>query len=127
MAKDEPGHYTESGTRKYQANGPVTWGKVFRAVAGRDGREGEGIRAALAYAAEHSEAFSRWAEQHPTLWTPARAGGEAKPAKAKPAKAKPAKAKPAKAKAKATKPAKAKAAKPAKAPEQMPLPATEAV
>lgn len=119
MAKQEnPGHYTEAGTQKHQAAGPVAWGKVFRRVAGKDGRQGEGVRAALAYAVHHEEAFLRWAEAHPGLWAPASSAPKAKAAavaKAAP-KAKAPKAKGA-VKAKAPKAApKAKAA-----PEQVEL------
>jgi len=97
MAKNEnPGHYTASATRKYQANGPVAWGQLFRKVAGRDGREGEGIRAALAYAYEHADRFAAWADAHPLVLAGERGKGP--------------------------KPAKAPKAKPAKAPEQTTLP-----
>lgn len=72
MGKSEQAtHYTQHGTRKYQANGPVGWAAVFRRVAGKDGREGEGIRAALAYAAGHEAAFASWAESHISAWAPA--------------------------------------------------------
>ena len=79
---EQPGHVTEAGTRKHQTNGPVEWSKVFRRVAGRDGREGEGIRAALAYAVAHADAFERWAESHPSAWAPASTAGATKAAKA---------------------------------------------
>lgn len=82
MAEKTPGHYTESSTRKYQANGPVSWGATFRKVAGKDGREGEGIRAALAFAVERSDQFQAWAANHPTLWAPASTAPKAPRAKA---------------------------------------------
>lgn len=84
---ESPGHYTAHGTRKFQANGPVAWSKAFKRVAGKDGREGEGIRAALAYAAEHEDAFVRWAESHIAAWQPARTTPPEKPAKAPKSKA----------------------------------------
>lgn len=68
---EQPGHYTEAGTKKHQANGPVAWSKVFQRVAGKEGREGEGVRAALAYAVAHADAFVGWAEKHPDAWAPA--------------------------------------------------------
>jgi hypothetical protein len=57
-----PGHYTESGTRKFQANGPQEWGKTFRAAAKAmgEGREGKGIMMAMAYAVAHDKAFVAW-------------------------------------------------------------------
>ncbi|HEX7947487.1 MAG TPA: hypothetical protein VF495_22675 [Phenylobacterium sp.] len=103
---ESPGHYTAHGTRKFQANGPIEWSKAFKRVAGKDGREGEGIRAALAYAVAHEDAFAKWAESHIAAWSPAGTAPVVKPAKAP--KAKPAKAPKAK-------PAKAPKAKPAKA------------
>ena len=124
MADTTPGHYTESQTRKYQANGPISWGVTFRKVAGRDGREGEGIRAALAFAVEKSDQFQAWAENHPTLWAPASTAPKAPKAKAK---AKAPKAPKAKAKApKAPRAAKAPKAPKAKAPEQTTIAGTEA-
>ncbi len=59
-----PGHYTEKGTRKFQSNGPIDWSSTFKRAAGKDGREGEGIRAALAYAVAHESAFLAWAVKH---------------------------------------------------------------
>jgi hypothetical protein len=54
-------HYTDKGTRKFQCNGPVEWAKAFgKAAAG--GREGEGIRAALAYAIANEAKFLAWAK-----------------------------------------------------------------
>ncbi len=94
-----PGHYTESGTRKYQTNGPIAWSREF-VLAAHGGREGEGINAALAYAIAHRAEFQAWA----TRARKAAAEPESKAAKApKAAKAKAAKA------AKAPKAAKAKA------------------
>ena len=119
MAEKTPGHYTESSTRKYQANGPVSWGATFRKVAGKDGREGEGIRAALAFAVERSDQFQAWAANHPTLWAPASTAPKAPKAKAPKAP----KAKAPKAKAKAPRAPKAKAPK---APEQTTIAGTEA-
>jgi hypothetical protein len=50
----KPDHYTASGTRKYQAQGPVAWSTFFKSLAekigGRGAPEGLGIRACLAYA-----------------------------------------------------------------------------
>lgn len=47
-------HITGAGTRKYQANGPLLWGPIFRrvanAVGGAGAAEGIGIRAVLAMA-----------------------------------------------------------------------------
>lgn len=63
-------HYTDKGTRKFQANGPVEWGKIFKAASKSCGgtREGEGIRLAMAYAAGHEKAFLKWAaEQSPVI------------------------------------------------------------
>ena len=37
--KAAPGHYTDKGTRKFQANGPIEWSKVFQRAAGKDGKE----------------------------------------------------------------------------------------
>jgi len=59
--KGTPGHYTESGTRKFQANGPIDWAATFKAAAG-EGREGEGIRAAMAYAIAHKAQFLAWSK-----------------------------------------------------------------
>lgn len=104
MSKTEnPGHYTESGTRKYQSNGPVAWGTLFRKVAGKDGREGEGIRAALAFAAAHPEKFVAWADANPLVMERQHGAKPARAVKTKPAK--PPKA------------PKVKAAKPPKAPK----------
>lgn len=58
--KGAPGHYTDKGTRKFQANGPIEWSKTFTKAAG-GGREGEGIRSAMAYAIAHEKAFLSWA------------------------------------------------------------------
>lgn len=90
----QPGHFTEHGTRKFQANGPVAWTSAFRAAAGKDQTLGDGIRAALAYAALHRDAFLTWAKGHTDAWerAPSAPVGKRKPApKVKPApKAKPA-------------------------------------
>ena len=64
----QPGHFTEAGTRKFQANGPVEWTAAFRAAAGKDQALGDGIRAALAYAALHREQFVTWAKGHTDAW-----------------------------------------------------------
>ena len=64
-----PGHHTAKGTRKFQSNGPIEWSSVFRAAAKAGGgeREGEGIRAAMAYAIDNSKAFLAWvAKGHKT-------------------------------------------------------------
>lgn len=63
-----PGHFTDHGTRKFQANGPVAWTAAYRAAAGKDQTLGDGIRAALAYAALHREAFVAWAKSHTDAW-----------------------------------------------------------
>jgi len=69
MAKIQtPGHFTEHGTRKFQANGPVAWTAAFRAAAGKDQTLGDGIRAALAYAALHRDQFLAWAKSHTDAW-----------------------------------------------------------
>lgn len=62
---EKPAHYTASGTKKHQANGPVEWSKVFKAAAKIVGsaREGEGVRLAMAYAVANEKAFLKWAEQ----------------------------------------------------------------
>jgi hypothetical protein len=132
MSKD-PGHYTEHGTRKFQANGRVEWSRLFtRVAAGK--REGEGIRAALAYAATHASQFEAWAKAHPEAWAPAAHGGPAgKPGKAAggPAKGgKAARTPKATGQPKAARKAARKAAGKAKAPaakgEQLPLAAAGA-
>jgi len=64
----QPGHFTEHGTRKFQANGPVAWTGAFRAAAGKEQALGDGIRAALAYAALHRDAFVAWAKGHTDAW-----------------------------------------------------------
>jgi hypothetical protein len=64
----QPGHFTEHGTRKFQCNGPVAWTGAFRAAAGKDQVLGDGIRAALAYAALHREHFVQWAKSHTDAW-----------------------------------------------------------
>jgi hypothetical protein len=63
-----PGHFTDHGTRKFQANGPVAWTGAFRAAAGKDQTLGDGIRAALAYAALHRDQFLAWAKSHTDAW-----------------------------------------------------------
>ena len=118
MADKHPGHYTESSTRKYQANGPVSWGSTYRKVAGRDGREGEGIRAALAFAVARADQFIAWAESHPGLWAPASTAPKVKASKAPKVKAPKVKA------PKAPKAPKARAPKVAKG-EQTTIAATE--
>lgn len=89
MSNKQPGHFTEHGTRKFQANGPVAWTGTFRAAAGKERALGDGIRAALAYAAAHREGFLAWAKSHESAWEraptthvkPARRAKPAKPAK----------------------------------------------
>lgn len=49
----KPGHHTASGTRKYQCQGPLSWSTGLQKIAGKDRPEGEGIRAAIAYAVSH--------------------------------------------------------------------------
>lgn len=91
MAKN-PGHFTEHGTRKFQANGPVAWTSVFRAAAGKDQTLGDGIRAAMAYAASHRESFLAWAKSHTDAWERAPSAplnGKAKRKAPAPRKAKP--------------------------------------
>lgn len=85
----QPGHYTAHSTRKYQCNGQVSWGATFRRAAA-GAQEGDGIRAALAYAASHADTFLGWAKGHPDDWkraatTPGKAG-RAKKAPARPSK-----------------------------------------
>lgn len=89
MSKQEqPGHYTQHGTKKHQCNGPVSWTAIFKRVAGADGQVGDGVRAALAYATSHSEAFVGWAKSHPDAWARASTAPATKPARAsKPARA----------------------------------------
>lgn len=96
-------HHTESGTRKYQCNGPEAWERDLQAladkVAGRKGAPmGIGIRAALAAGLGVTVGVG---DVRAVDLVVGKAKG--KPAKAAP-KAKPAKASP---KAKASKPAKA--------------------
>ena len=51
-----PDHWTLSGNKKHQCNGPRTWSAVFQAAAkkelGATGREGDGVRLALALGVE---------------------------------------------------------------------------
>ena len=83
MSKQEqPGHYTQHGTKKHQCNGPVSWTAIFKRVAGADGQVGDGVRAALAYAAGHEAAFVAWAKGHPEAWARA-STAPARPARAK--------------------------------------------
>jgi hypothetical protein len=66
-ASKVPTHHTEIGTRKYQANAPISIAPVFDRAAKftKRGLQGEGIGLALAYAAEHEKAFLAWAKaQH---------------------------------------------------------------
>jgi hypothetical protein len=79
-ASATPGHYTDKGTRKFQANGPIEWSKVFTKAAGKEHPEGFGIRAAMAYAIAHEDKFLAWCK--------AQAESEAKPAAKPAAKAK---------------------------------------
>lgn len=55
-AKAQPGHYTASGNKKHQCNGPIAWSKVLLAAAhkelGATAREGDGVRLALAIGVE---------------------------------------------------------------------------
>jgi len=74
-AGDKATHYTDSDTRKYQANGPTSWATAFRQFAGRGGKEGEGIRMALAFAACHAEQVQRWKDREEWRHA-ARRGGE---------------------------------------------------
>lgn len=62
-ASKAPGHYTDKGTRKFQANGPIEWAKVFKAAAKAAGeeREGKGIALAMAYAIANEKAFLKFA------------------------------------------------------------------
>lgn len=90
----QPGHYTEHGTRKFQANGPVAWIPVFRAAAGKDQTLGDGIRAAMAYAALHRDQFLAWAKSHTDAWerapsAPVGARGKRKAPAPAPRKSKP--------------------------------------
>jgi hypothetical protein len=80
MAKNEqPGHHTAHKTQKHQCNGPIVWAALFRSVVGPSGQVGDGVRAALAYAATHPDAFRGWAKAHPDAWARASTG----PARAK--------------------------------------------
>lgn len=89
-ASKQPGHFTDAGTRKFQANGPVAWTSAFRAAAGKDQALGDGIRAALAYSALHRDQFVAWAKSHPDVWERAStAPSNAGKAKPKAPKAKP--------------------------------------
>lgn len=51
-----PDHWTLSGNKKHQCNGPQAWSAVFQAAAkkelGETGREGDGVRLALALGVE---------------------------------------------------------------------------
>lgn len=58
-----------SGTRKYQCNGPVSWSATFREAAGRGGAEGEGIRAALAFALSRRDELLAFAGANNVLAT----------------------------------------------------------
>lgn len=61
-AAKSPGHYTSLGTRKFQAHGPVEWGKVFLRAAG-GAPEAFGIRAALAFAVANAGKWSAKGER----------------------------------------------------------------
>lgn len=63
----QPGHYTQHNTRKFQCNGRVAWASTFRRAAA-GAQEGDGIRAALAYAVGHADAFLAWSKAHPADW-----------------------------------------------------------
>ena len=78
-ASATPGHYTDKGTRKFQANGPIEWSKVFAKAAGKEHPEGFGIRAAMAYAVAHEAKFLAWvkAEAEAAAKAEAKAGKRA--------------------------------------------------
>jgi len=80
-ASATPGHYTEKGTRKFQANGPIAWSKVFTKAAGKEHPEGFGIRAAMAYAVAHEAKFLAWVKAEAEAATKAEAKATAAEAK----------------------------------------------
>ncbi len=54
---------TDKGTRKFQVNGPASWGAAMSRAAGRGQREALGTRSAVAFAVAHEAQWLRWAAE----------------------------------------------------------------